>query len=333
MKVKRNKTHRRILRFYRIAFNVNDPFRVIVDGTFLTSALQSQFHVKEQLPKMLEGRTTPMVTGCVMAELRKLGDKALGASIIARGYYRLKCNHHDPISAAECIIQQVGAANDRKLFVATQDADLVRTLRAVPGVPLLRLDGPVPRVEEPSQASRDHASKAEAAKREASAWEKPKLPELRKKEEAAAESAKFAAAPRKKKGPKGANPMSCRKAKPKKKPTPSAQRAGAEGAAAPAEADNVAVSSAKTKRQRSRDGGQKPADGPLAAAPAALAPATAAVAQPAVAAAAAGGRKRQRSRRGGSAAAAAPPSAEPVASPPPPAAVASGRPKRQRSRR
>ena len=43
------------------------------------------FPWQEQLPKMLEGRTTPMVTNCVLEEFRSLGDRALGAAIIAKG--------------------------------------------------------------------------------------------------------------------------------------------------------------------------------------------------------------------------------------------------------
>ena len=35
---------------------------------------------------MLEGRSTPMVTTCVLEELRSLGDRALGAAIIAKGW-------------------------------------------------------------------------------------------------------------------------------------------------------------------------------------------------------------------------------------------------------
>lgn len=34
---------------------------------------------------MLEGRSTPMVTNCVLEELRALGERALGAAIIAKG--------------------------------------------------------------------------------------------------------------------------------------------------------------------------------------------------------------------------------------------------------
>merc|ERR1719253_806534 len=110
----------------------------MVDGPFITHALQNRIHIKEQLPKLLDGRTTTMVTNCIMAELRSLGDRALGAAIIAKGYYRVKCDHVAPVSAARCICEQIGKNNERKFMVATQDPDLVRNLRRIPGVPLIR---------------------------------------------------------------------------------------------------------------------------------------------------------------------------------------------------
>mmetsp|Transcript_21153 Transcript_21153/g.46639 ORF Transcript_21153/g.46639 Transcript_21153/m.46639 type:complete len:301 (-) Transcript_21153:130-1032(-) len=206
MRVKRNKNHRRILRFYRLAHGVSEPYRVLVDGTFLTHALQHRIHVKEQLAKMLDGRTTPMVTNCVCAELRALGDRASGASIIAKGYYRLKCSHEKPIGASACILEQIGKQNERKLLVATSDRDLVTGLREIPGVPLLRLNGQVPLLEEPSAASRASAAEIEAKKLKAAEWERSKLPELRQKE---AQAAARALKVKKRRGPKAPNPLSC----------------------------------------------------------------------------------------------------------------------------
>lgn len=212
MRVKRHKNHRRIMRFYRLHFGVHEPYHVIVDGTFITHALQQKIHIKEQLPKVLEGRATPMVTGCVMAELRKLGDRAMGAAIIAKGFYRLKCGHDDaPLGAAQCVAQQIGESNERRFLVATQDPILSKRLRSVPGVPLLRLHGQVPQLEEPSDVSRGTAGAQEARKMKAKDWEKPKLPELAAKEAKIKELAERP--PKKRKGPKCANSLSCKKKK------------------------------------------------------------------------------------------------------------------------
>lgn len=186
---------------------------MLVDGTFLTHALQQKIHVKEQLPKMLEGRTTPMVTGCVLAELRSLGDRALGAAIIAKGYYRVKCGHDDaPISASRCICEQISTTNERRFLVATQDPELCLQLRKVPGVPLIRLKGQVPLLEEPSTSSCTSAEVSEAKKLRPSDWEKAKLPELRAKE---LQAKALAEQPAKKRKRKGVNPLACKKKKPK----------------------------------------------------------------------------------------------------------------------
>jgi len=227
MRLKRNKQHRRTLRFFRLAFGFQEPFRVLVDGTFITHALQHKFHVKEQLPKLLEGRATPVITNCILAELRSLGSHALGAAIIAKGYYRVKCNHMEAVGAAQCMSEQIGSRNERKFAVATQDVEFAKLLRKVPGVPLIRLNGQVPVVEEPSAASRANAVAGEARKMGPSDWERPKLPALQERE---ASVMVAAAKPRKRRGPKGANPLSCRK--PQMKHTQAASGPGI-GATAP----------------------------------------------------------------------------------------------------
>mmetsp|Transcript_50269 Transcript_50269/g.79611 ORF Transcript_50269/g.79611 Transcript_50269/m.79611 type:complete len:296 (-) Transcript_50269:60-947(-) len=213
MRVKRAKNHRRILRFFRLAFNIQEPYRVLVDGSFISHALQHKFHIKEQLPKILTGRTTLMVTNCVMAELRSLGDTALGAAIIAKGYYRIKCAHDRPIGAARCICEQIGKTNERSFIVATQNNELAWNLRQVPGVPLIRLNGPVPTIEDASAVSKTAASARESQKLKPSNWELPKLPALKEREAKAAEL--IARPPKKRKGPKGPNPLSCMKKKKK----------------------------------------------------------------------------------------------------------------------
>lgn len=198
------------MRFFRLAFGVQPPYRVIVDGTFLSHALQQKIHVKEQLPKLLNGRVTPAVTGCVLDELRSLGDRAHGAAFIAKGYYRLKCGHDEnPLGASECIRLQIGDQNERKFLVATQDADLMRALRGIPGVPILRLHGGVPTLEDPSNESRAVNQESQDKRQKPADWEKPKLPVLRQLEAAAA----AASTPKKRHGPKGPNPLSCRKPK------------------------------------------------------------------------------------------------------------------------
>mmetsp|Transcript_58305 Transcript_58305/g.181113 ORF Transcript_58305/g.181113 Transcript_58305/m.181113 type:complete len:323 (+) Transcript_58305:40-1008(+) len=246
MRVKRQKNYRRITRFYRLAFDIQEPYHVLVDGTFLTHALQNKIHVKDQLPKMLNGRVTPMVTPCVLAELRSLGERALGAAIIAKGYYRVKCGHEEAIGAAECIKEQIGERNDRKFMLASQDPQLIREMRQVPGMPLLRLNGQVPLLEDPSDASKEVASAGEKKKLKPSDWEKPRLPVLKAME---AKAAEVASKPRKQKGPKGPNPLSCLKSKAAKD---AKAKAAPEAAAQPAEGPPAVPKRVRSRRMGTR---------------------------------------------------------------------------------
>lgn len=240
MKVRRQKTARRILRFYRTAFGIQQPYRVLVDGTFISHALRHKIHIKEQLPKILCGRATPVVTGCIMAELRSLGKRALGAALIAKGYYRIQCGHDEPLPAAECIRQHMDKKNERRFLLATQDAELVNTVRQMMGVPLIRLNNQVPVLEDPSEASKAHSRSIEAKKSLPASWEISKLPQLKAAE--AATKAKAAAGRKKRKGPKGPNPLSCKRPKQR---GPEAPEPPQPDAAAP------------KKRQRSRKMGTK----------------------------------------------------------------------------
>lgn len=72
---------------------------ILVDGTFIMAALKNKIHIKEQLPKILNGKTTPIITDCIYKEIEMLNNlenkKAdfSGAKLIARGYFRHKCGH------------------------------------------------------------------------------------------------------------------------------------------------------------------------------------------------------------------------------------------------
>lgn len=210
MRVKRAKNNKRTIRFYQQTFGLKEPFRVLIDGTFINAALKNKIHIKEQLPKMLGAKCTPMITGCAINELRSLGSSCLGAVVIAKGYYRLKCGHDEnPLGAHECMACCVGAENKGSYLVATQDESLRKKLRAIPGVPILKLEGQCPVLEEASGASKTSREQTETEKCLPKEWEKKKLPELSKPEP----EMLF-----KKKKKKGKNPLSCKKKKSKTVP-------------------------------------------------------------------------------------------------------------------
>ncbi|KAF4654154.1 Small subunit processome component [Perkinsus olseni] len=241
MKIRRQKSHRKVMRFYQTAFGFQEPYRALIDGTFIDAALKSKVHIKEQLPKLLGGRTTPVVTECVYQELRDLGADFSGSAIIARGYYRLKCGHtKGECSAADCITKQLASNNPKQYLVCTQDKALRERVRRVPGAGLIILHGgQVPIIEQPSEASMRVAAKQENEKQAVQSWEKSKLPILRQEEAKAEAMAGDARETSKKKrrGPRAPNPLSCKKRK----------------VQAPAgEEDNTQEQTTTTKQKRTR---------------------------------------------------------------------------------
>ncbi|EEA08184.1 uncharacterized protein CMU_011330 [Cryptosporidium muris RN66] len=81
-------------------FKFTEPYRILVDGTFILAALKVKFHIKEQLSKILCGRITPIVSNCIVKEIETLNfsnqsTKAdfSGAKLAARAFFRYKCNH------------------------------------------------------------------------------------------------------------------------------------------------------------------------------------------------------------------------------------------------
>jgi len=218
--VKRYKKVQKIMRYYQNSFDIKDPYKIMCDPTFIYQSLEKKLHIKEQLPKLLGGRVTPMVTNCGMAELRRLrkeiGDQFIGSIVIAKGLYRVKCPHVEPLGAAKCYEEQI-KEGDKKWIVATQDETLRTELRKIPGVPILYLAGQVPTLEPPSESSSSSHIAREQDKMTVGQWEKPKLVEKERLATLAAIAAEAAAA-KKKKRKKEHHPHPLSNLKKKKKP-------------------------------------------------------------------------------------------------------------------
>ncbi|KAF7458826.1 rRNA-processing protein UTP23 [Cryptosporidium felis] len=100
MKIGRKKQIKRIMKYYKINYGFEEPYRLLIDGTFIMAALKNKIHIKEQFPKILGGKTTPIVTDCIFKEIEMLNrlDESgradfSGAKLVARGYFRHKCGH------------------------------------------------------------------------------------------------------------------------------------------------------------------------------------------------------------------------------------------------
>ena len=199
------------------------------------------------LPKMLEGalhgRIKPMITHCTLLHLRAL------PSSIANPILRLtrekcelrRCGHHelaDPLSTMDCLLDCVdpknqdrpegtAGTNKHRYVVATQDGAVRGRLREIPGTPLLYVKRSVLVMEPMAQRSVEVQEREERGKFRVGL--KPKRGVKRKRDEdvddggGSAEEGKGDAVDeqevtkkKKRKGPKGPNPLSV--LKPKKRP-------------------------------------------------------------------------------------------------------------------
>lgn len=81
MKVKRAKTHKRSLAFYRHHFGLREPYQVLVDGTLVHAAVRYQIDLFEAMPRVLHAPVKLLVTPCVFAELEALNDRAFAPTL------------------------------------------------------------------------------------------------------------------------------------------------------------------------------------------------------------------------------------------------------------
>lgn len=135
------------------------PYQVIVDTNFLSHTVSRKLEVLESMMDALYAKADVLLTTCVMAELEKLGPKYKIALKIARDerFKRLSCDSvHSGTYADDCMwksafptvratemtdLRRIGIVDrcmkNRIYIVATNDRDLKRRLRKIPGVPIM----------------------------------------------------------------------------------------------------------------------------------------------------------------------------------------------------
>jgi U3 small nucleolar RNA-associated protein 24 len=122
--------------FFQANTALGPPYHVLVDTNFLSHTVHSKLDLQSALMDCLYAKATPIITSCVMAELEKLGPKYRIALRIARDerWERLKCDHKGTY-ADDCLVDRV--MKHRIYLVATNDRDLKRRIRKIPGVPIV----------------------------------------------------------------------------------------------------------------------------------------------------------------------------------------------------
>lgn len=126
--------------FFQYNEAIKPPYQVLIDTNFFNFSIQKKIDIVRGLMDCLYAKCIPIVTDCVMAELEKLGPKYRIALKLAKDprIQRLSCSHGGTY-ADDCLVNRV--IQHKCYIVATNDADLKRRIRKVPGIPLLSVGG------------------------------------------------------------------------------------------------------------------------------------------------------------------------------------------------
>uniref|UniRef100_A0A7E4UU10 rRNA-processing protein UTP23 homolog n=1 Tax=Panagrellus redivivus TaxID=6233 RepID=A0A7E4UU10_PANRE len=203
VKVKRAKHSKRVMMFYKFKYGIEPPFTVLLDGTFAQAALKNQINITEQVNNYLHEPCKLVTTACVLKELDTIGKDVYGALRICQQFKSAYCPHRPARSASECIVHLARRSKkpeNTKYIVATQDDALLEELRKMGGIPLMSIRFKTIILENPSDesvAEGNKDSELEKAKALKDEILGPKVAPVFKKP----------------KGPKGPNPLSCKKSK------------------------------------------------------------------------------------------------------------------------
>ena len=112
------------------------PYHVLIDTNFINFSIQHKLDIFKSLMDCLLAKATPCVTDCVVAELEKMGHRFRLALKLTKDprFKRLQCSHKGTY-ADDCLVDRV--KQHRCYLVGTNDKDLKRRLRKIPGVPLI----------------------------------------------------------------------------------------------------------------------------------------------------------------------------------------------------
>ena len=75
-KAKVNRASRKLMGFYRSAYDFRPPFTVVLDAGVIAAAQTRGIELKTEIPKLLGGRARLVVTRYTVKELRKRGKEA-----------------------------------------------------------------------------------------------------------------------------------------------------------------------------------------------------------------------------------------------------------------
>ncbi|KAJ2714127.1 hypothetical protein H4R19_001890 [Coemansia spiralis] len=214
MRAKRAKQYRKALQFYQQFCGFREPYQVLVSPDFVLEAASKSVDIVEAVGETLGGEVRPLITFCGINDVRKAEgehrDKAVAA---IRGFEKRRCPHTEPIPGAKCIGEVLAGSNKHHYVLAAQSEILRAKLRKIVGMPIIHMKQVVVVLEPMPEHTRALARPQVSAKQDLSAAEREMLKALKSETRAAKEAARPNAPKRKKKGPKGPNPLSAKKSK------------------------------------------------------------------------------------------------------------------------
>ncbi|XP_014255928.1 rRNA-processing protein FCF1 homolog [Cimex lectularius] len=122
--------------FFQYNSQLGPPYHVLVDTNFINFSIKYKLDIIQSMMDCLYAKCIPYITDCVFAEMEKLGRKYKVALRIMKDdrFERLPCLHKGTY-ADDCITQRV--TQHKCYIVATNDRDLKRRIRKIPGVPIM----------------------------------------------------------------------------------------------------------------------------------------------------------------------------------------------------
>jgi len=122
--------------FFQYNTNLRPPFQILLDTNFINMAIQMKLDIFKASMECLLAKCIPCITDCVMGELEKLGARHRLALRLAKDprFMRLTCQHKGNY-ADDCIFDRI--EQHKCYIVGTNDKDLKRRIRKVPGIPIM----------------------------------------------------------------------------------------------------------------------------------------------------------------------------------------------------
>jgi U3 small nucleolar RNA-associated protein 23 len=230
MKLKRAKAYKKLLHQYELNFGFREPYQVLLDSEILQDAYKFKIDLIARLQKILGAQVKPMITTCDMRHLYLAKPKNETLILQAKEYERRRCNHQDldePLSSLECLSSVVdpkgSGTNKHRYVVASNDPDVRAQMRQIPGVPLIYISKSVVLMEPMADATEQLRAREEKSKfklglkgqrKPEAVMQKRKRDEEGEGDQSIEHLATEEEKPKKKrKGPKGPNPLSVMKPK------------------------------------------------------------------------------------------------------------------------